>query len=131
MREEALLLLLMALRLEVPFMGRFAVGLDIIVADLLLAACCICLLLSVLERLSWLTFCWYSILASATFTPPMEVAAPAGGTADLEEEEDEDPCEEMSLPLESRLQVRKDKLTHDGSYVTKTLLLFPTWNKYK
>ena len=103
MSEEALLLLLMALRLEVPFMGRFAVGLDIIVDDLLLAACCICLLLSVLERLSWLTFCWYSILASATFTPPMEVAAPAGATADLEDEEDEDPCEEMSLPLESRL----------------------------
>ena len=123
MSEEALLLLLMALRLEVPFMGTFADVLDIIVADLLLAACCICLLLSVLERLSWLTFCWYSILASATFTPPMEVAAPAAGaTADLEDEEDEDPCEEMSLPLESRLQVRKDKLTHDGSYVTKTLV---------
>ena len=72
------------------------------IMDLLLA----CRLLSVLDRLSWLTFCWYSILASATFTPPMEFAAgaaEAATTADLDDEEDEDPCDEMSLPFESRL----------------------------
>ena len=71
------------------------------IMDLLLA----CRLLSVLDRLSWLTFCWYSILASATFTPPMEFAAGAAeaATADLDDDEDEDPCDEMSLPFESRL----------------------------
>ena len=64
-----------------------------------------CRLLSVLDRLSWLTFCWYSILASATFTPPMEelAGAAAAATADLDDDEDEDPCDEMSLPFESRL----------------------------
>ena len=68
---------------------------------------CTGLLLSVLDRLSWLTFCWYSILASATFTPPMEVDG-AAATADLEDEEEDDPCEEMSLPLESRLSSSGD-----------------------
>ena len=70
--------------------------------DLLLA--CMVLLLSVFDRLSWLTFCRYSILASATFTPPLEDAGPAAA-ADLDDEEEEDPCEEMSLPLESRLAI--------------------------
>ena len=75
-------------------------SLDIMV--LLLA----CRLFSVLDRFSWLTFCWYSILASATLTPPMEFAGAAeAATADLDDEEDEDPCDEMSLPFESRLKI--------------------------
>ena len=57
--------------------------------------------------------------------------AGAAATADLDDEEDEDPCEEMSLPLESRLhsseRERRSRILPRDIYMYPNTFIGQVW----